>query len=197
MMSNTGDEQVRERILSATTVSAEDSGVRGFSLEQVASNAGVSRTTVYRYFPGGRTQLLEEAVTWEIGRFWRRLASAVEDEATMEDRLVAGLVVGRKLIVRSRILSNLMDPDLEELLAAAKPSEPLVNGVVRDYMRETLEAEAAAGNLREGLDLDSAADYLMRMTVSWLGSPTGVDLTDPAATRRVVRQQFLAGVVRS
>jgi len=192
-----GVDDTRERILAATTASAESSGVRGFSLEQVAATAGVSRTTVYRYFPGGRTQLVSETVTWEIGRFWRRLASAVEDLATLEDRLVAGLVVGRKLIDRSTIMSNLMDPDLEELLAAAQPSEPLVHGVVRDYIRETLESEAGAGNLREGLDLDAVADYLMRMTVSWLGSPTGVDLTDPEATRKVVRRQFLAGVVRS
>ncbi len=196
-MIDDGVDDTRERILAATTASAESSGVRGFSLEQVAATAGVSRTTVYRYFPGGRAQLVSETVTWEIGRFWRRLATAVEDLATLEDRLVAGLVVGRKLIDRSTIMSNLMDPDLEELLAAAQPSEPLVHGVVRDYIRETLEGEARAGNLRDGLDLDAAADYLMRMTVSWLGSPTGVDLTDPEATRTVVRRQFLAGVVRS
>lgn len=196
-MSEDVDEGIRERILAATTASAESSGVRGFSLEQVATTAGVSRTTVYRYFPGGRTQLVAETVTWEIGKFWSRLAAAVQDMATLEDRLVAGLVVGRKLIDRSTIMANLMDPDLEELLAAAQPAEPLVHGVVRDYLREALTAEAEAGHLRDGLDLDAAADYLMRMTVSWLGSPTGVDLTDPESTRRVVRRQFLAGVVRN
>jgi hypothetical protein len=123
------------------------------------------------------------------------LATAVQDLPTLEDRLVAGLVIGRKVMTRSRILSNLMDPDLAELIAAVQPSEPLVHGVIRDYMRSALEEEAAAGHLRDGTDLDAAAEYLMRMTLSWLGSPAGVDLTDERQARTVVQTQFLAGIV--
>ena len=57
--------------------------------------------------------------------------------------------------------------------------------------------EAAAGHLRDDVDLERAADYLMRMTLSWLGSPAGIDITDEHEARRVVRSQFLAGLVRS
>jgi AcrR family transcriptional regulator len=191
-----GAEQLRERIMDATIASAEAKGVRGLSLEDVAARAGVSRTTIYKYFPGGRSQLVEQTATWEIARFWGRLATAVADLPTLEDRLVAGLVIGRKVMTRSRILANLMDPDLAELIAAVQPSEPLIHGVIRDYMREALEVEADAGGLRDDVDLDAAADYLMRMTLSWLGSPAGVDLTDEEQTRAVVRTQFLAGIRR-
>lgn len=191
-----GAEQLRERIMEATIASAEAKGVRGLSLEDVAARAGVSRTTIYKYFPGGRSQLVEQTATWEIARFWGRLATAVADLPTLEDRLVAGLVIGRKVMTRSRILANLMDPDLAELIAAVQPSEPLIHGVIRDYMREALEVEADAGGLRDDVDLDAAADYLMRMTLSWLGSPAGVDLTDEEQTRAVVRTQFLAGIRR-
>ena len=97
----------------------EQVGVRNVSLEHVATEAGVSRTTVYRYFPGGRSQLVSETTTWEVGRFWRRLALAVADLPTMEDRLVAGLVIGTKLIRRSQIMANLMAPDLDELVERA------------------------------------------------------------------------------
>jgi AcrR family transcriptional regulator len=182
--------------MDATIASAEAKGVRGLSLEDVAARAGVSRTTIYKYFPGGRSQLVEQTATWEIARFWGRLATAVADLPTLEDRLVAGLVIGRKVMTRSRILANLMDPDLAELIAAVQPSEPLIHGVIRDYMREALEVEADAGGLRDDVDLDAAADYLMRMTLSWLGSPAGVDLTDEEQTRAVVRTQFLAGIRR-
>jgi len=34
----------------------------------------------------------------------------------------------------------------------------------------------------------------MRMTLSWLGSPAGVDITDADTARQVVRSQFLAGI---
>lgn len=185
----------RERIMAAAVSCVGRVGVRGFSLEDVASEAGVSRTTVYRYFPGGRAQLVEETTTWEIARFWRRLALAVEDLATLEDRLVAGLVIGRRVMDRSSILADMVDADFEELLAAAQPAEPLVHGVIRDYLRDALREESDAGRLRQGLDLDVTADYLTRMVLSWLGAPAGVDLTDEQQARQVVRREFLAGVV--
>jgi AcrR family transcriptional regulator len=188
--------EVRTRIMEAAVACVERSSVRQFSLEDVAAAAGVSRTTVYRYFPGGRPQLVEQTATWEVARFWGRLADAVSELPTLEDRLVSGLVIGRKVITRSRILANLLEAEFQELIAAVQPSEPLIHGVIREYMREMLEAEAAAGRLTSGTDIDVAADYLMRMTLSWLGSPGGVDLSDEAVTRRIVRQQFLAGLLR-
>lgn len=190
-----GVEALRERIMEATVASAETAGVRGFSLEDVAARAEVSRTTIYKHFPGGRSQLVEQTATWEIARFWGRLATAVEDLPTLEDRLVAGLVIGRKVMTRSRILANLMDPDLAVLIAAVRPSEPIIHGVIRDYMRDALLEERTAGTLRPDVDVEASADYLMRMTLSWLGSPAGMDLTDEAEARRVVRTQFLAGIL--
>ncbi len=186
---------VRERIMESAIGCVETAGLRGFSLEEVAARAGVSRTTIYRYFPGGRSQLVEQTATWEIARFWGRLATAVEDLATLEDRLVAGLVIGRKVMTRSTILANLMDPDFAELVAAVQPSEPLIHSVIRDYVREQLEHERTEGRLRPGVSPDVAADYLMRMILSWLGSPADVDLTDEAVARRIVETQFLAGIV--
>ena len=188
--------EVRTRIMEAAVVCAERTSVRGFSLEDVATEAGVSRTTIYRHFPGGRAQLVEQTTTWEIARFWGRLAEAVESLPTLEDRLVAGLVIGRKVMGRSRILANLMDPELLELVEAAQPSEPLIHGVIRDYMREMLAEEELAGRLRPGMTPDLGADYLMRMTLSWMGSPAGIDLTDDAAARRVISTQFLSGVLQ-
>ena len=185
----------RTRIMEAAIACAERSGVRGFSLEDVATQAGVSRTTIYRYFPGGRSQLVEQTVTREVARFWGRLAAAVANLPTLEDRLVAGLVIGRKLMERSTILANLMDPELLELVEAVQPSEPLIHGVIRDYMREMLAAEAVAGHLRPGMTPDVGAEYLMRMTLSFMSSPGGVDLTDDTAARHVIRTQFLAGVL--
>ena len=173
----------------------ERTGVRAVSLEDVAGEAGVSRTTIYRYFPGGRPQLVSETATWEVGRFWRRLALAVADLPTLEDRLVAGLVIGTKLIRKSRIMANLMDPDLDELVSALHPSESLVHQVIRDYLRDLLEEEAAAGRLRDGVEPSEAADYVTRMILSYLGSPAGWDLTNRDQTRELVRTQILAGIV--
>ena len=187
--------ETRENLMRAGIRCVERGGLRGFSIEDVAQEAGVSRTTIYRYFPGGRAQFVEETATWELARFWRRLALAVADLPTLEDRLVRGLALGSEIIGRSTIMANLMDPDLDELISALHPAEPLVHQVIRDYIGDLLGEEQAAGRLRDGIDLVEAADYLTRMMLSALGSPAGLDLTDAERTRKFVRREFLGGIV--
>lgn len=187
---------IRERIMRGALRCVEREGVSGFSLEDVAREAGVSRTSIYRHFPDGRSQLVEETATWEVGRFWARLADAVAALPTLEDRLVTGLVMGTRMIHRSSIMANLVEPDIDELASALRPAEPLVLAVMRDYMAELLEQERVAGRVRDGVDVAEAADYLTRMILSHMASPAGVDLTDEAHARSVVRREFLAGIAR-
>lgn len=190
-----GSDSVRESIMRGTLRCVERSGLTGFSLEEVARSSGCSRTSIYRHFPGGRQQLVTETATWEVGRFWAGLADAVADLEELEDRLVRGLMIGSRQISESRIMANLMDPDLDELIDALQPAQPLVMAVMRDYLVELLENERRVGRLRSGVDIDSAADYLTRMIVSVMTSPAGADLTDEAETRALVRRQFTAGIV--
>jgi hypothetical protein len=80
-------------------------------------------------------------------------------------------------------MSTLQDPDIEELAVALRPSEPLVHGVIRDYIRSLLVAEQEAGRVGLGVDVDRASDYVTRMTLSVLSSPAGVDR--PSRSQRV------------
>lgn len=185
---------IRERIIQGALRCFESSGVEGFSLEDVARGSGVSRTSIYRHFPGGRNELVQEAVTWEFAHFWTQVADAVSHLDSLEDRLVCGLAAGAELMRGSRLMTNLMDLDLEVLADALRPSEPLVHEVMNAYMVELLGWERRAGRLRPGVDVAGTADYLTRMLLSMMASPAGVDLTDIEQTRAVVRREFLAGV---
>jgi hypothetical protein len=49
--------------------------------------------------------------------------------------------------------------------------------------------------LRPGIDPPEAADYLARMLVTHMGSHGRWHLTDDEEVRRLVRTQFLAGVL--
>ena len=188
-------ETPRERILAAAVRCAARNGVQRFSLEDVANEADLSRATIYRQFPGGRDQLVQEAATWEVARFWAKVAEGIEAEATLEDRLTVGIVTGAELIRQSPIMANLGEDEVAELSTALRPSEPLVHEVIRSYLRNLLEREDQAGRLRPGTDLSEAADYLTRMVLSVLSAPVGRDLTDATAVRELVRTQFVGGIV--
>jgi AcrR family transcriptional regulator len=59
----------RTRILEATVVLSGRHGLSGFNVEAVATEAGVSRATVYRHFTEGREQMVNDAVAFEVSRF--------------------------------------------------------------------------------------------------------------------------------
>ena len=74
---------VRERLLQATYDCVARWGLAKTTIEDAAREAGVSRATVYRYFPGGRDELLSAVVGWEFSRFFLRLYEEVSEDARM------------------------------------------------------------------------------------------------------------------
>ncbi|MGH9304253.1 MAG: TetR/AcrR family transcriptional regulator [Acidimicrobiales bacterium] len=49
-------------------------GVAATSLDDAARAAGVSRATLYRYFPGGREELMSAVINWQTLLFFHQLA---------------------------------------------------------------------------------------------------------------------------
>jgi len=178
--------------MDATVTCVERVGLGGFALEDVATEAGVSRATIYRHFEGGRDQLISETVTREVADFWRGLAEEVADLVGLENRLVGGLMAANERIASHGLLQRLLAAEPEYILAAIFESEPLVLLVLRGYIRELLNGQL----LRPGVDPDEAADYLTRMTLTHMGSHGRWDMADEAQVRRLVRSQFLAGVLQ-
>jgi AcrR family transcriptional regulator len=183
--------EARDGVLAATVRCAGRVGIERITVEEVAREAGVSRATVYRWFPGGRDQLIDEGVTWEVGRFLARLGRAVEDAPDFATRLERGLSFARHAFERHEVLQRLIATEPGGLLPQLQATAPLALAVMRDYLVPFLEAE----QLRPGISVPQAADYLARMFVSLFTSPGEWDLDDPAEVRALVRGRLLAGIL--
>lgn len=168
-------------------------GLSRITVEEVARDAGVSRATVYRWFPGGRDQLVDEAITWEVGRFLARLADAVADAPDFPSRLEQGLVFAHKAIEQHRVLQRVLEIEPGGLLPQLRETAPLIVAVIRDYLVPLLAHE----RLREGVEPDAAADYLARMVLSFIAGQGRWRFDDPNEVRELVRTHFLAGVVEA
>jgi AcrR family transcriptional regulator len=167
------------------------------TLDDVAKASGVSRATIYRLFPGGRDQLLRETVGWEMNRFFARLADAVADAPDLAARLETALTFAHRAVRDHEVLQRVLITEPETLLPLITLEQQRVLGYITEYLRPLLAAEAAAGRLRPGVDVDHAADYLARMVLSLIGSPGGWDLTDPQAVGTLVRAELLGGILAS
>jgi len=181
----------RTRILVAAVACVGRAGLDKTSLEDVAQEAGLSRATVYRYFEGGRDQLVAAAVAWEVANYLARLGAATAPEPDLEAKLVRGLLFGHRAIDEHALLQRLLSTERDALLPNLRSVMPMMQRLVRSAIRAELESVA----VRPEVDRDDAADYLTGLFLSYLGSPGQWDLDDEEAVRRLVRTQFLAGIV--
>lgn len=182
----------RDRVLGAVVTCAGRVGLARITVDEVAREAGVGRASVYRWFPGGREQLVDEAITWEVGRFLGRLADAVDDAPDLRTRLVRWLALAHRAIVEHDVLQRLLATEPGGLLPHLQQTAPLVAAVLRDSLVEHVAAEPRR---RPDVDPVEAAEWLARMVLSFVIEQGRWDLDDPGETGRLVDTQLLAGII--
>jgi AcrR family transcriptional regulator len=187
----TVNERTRTRLLEATLRCVERWGLEKTSLEDVAREANLSRATVYRYFAGGREELVHETVSWEVGRFFQRLEQEIAAEPDLAGKVRRGLMFGHQAVEEHALLQRILATEPEALLTELSNTIPLIEQAIRAYFLALLRAES----LRPAVSAGEAADYLTRLFLSYVGSQGQWDFTDESAVDELVRTQFLAGVV--
>ena len=182
----------RDRLVAATLRCIEARGMASTTLADVAREAGISRATLYRHVPGGRSELISAAVLAEATRFIDGIDSVMDGDDVVAS-LAAGLAVGNRSLKEHVLLQQVLSTEPGPLLAELYSSEPQLHDVIAARVRALLERE----ELREGTDLEEATSYIAGMFLAYMGSQGRWDLSDPAQVRRLVRTQFLAGVLAS
>jgi AcrR family transcriptional regulator len=180
----------RVRIVDATLRRMATHGVRKTTLDDVAREAGISRATLYRAFPGGKEAVLAAVVETETARFFSALAVAMGEAHDLEDVLVAGMVEAARRLSGHRALAYLVvhEPEvvspwmafggMDRLLGAA-------SGFAAPFFGRWLEPDQAA----------RAAEWGVRIVLSYLAAPSpGADLTDPDQARHLVSTFVIPGI---
>ena len=182
---------VRERILVATYDCVARWGLAKTTVADAAREAGVSRATVYRYFPGGRGELLDAVVAWEYARFFARLYDEVRTAGTLEEVMERVLLFARRAIEGHEVLQRLLETEPEALL----PTLGVKSRGTHEALAAFFAPYLARHRLAPGVDVEEAADFCGRMVLSYIASPGRWALDDPAQVARLVRAELLAGIV--
>jgi AcrR family transcriptional regulator len=167
----------RDRILDAAESCLRRDGIRRTTAAGVAAEAGVSRAWLYRHFPDKAT-LLSAALIRRDQAFWVDAQQRVDAADGFAARVVAAVVLARAA-------------PLGPLATELRESEPEAFGAVIGtfvddivpglswFWRAQLEAGVATGELRAGLDVQGAAEWVMRIVVSLVSVPgQAVDIDD-------------------
>lgn len=189
MAHDSGD--VRTRLIEGTYACVVRQGIGATSLEDAAREAGVSRATLYRYFPGGRDELMGAVIMWETLRFFQALAEAVSGAPDLETLLVDGVLAAHTSIAQHAVLQKILQTEPELLIPQLSVDAPRLVALVQAFF----VGRFADHELRSCLDPAEAAEYVARMVLSFITSPGRWDLSDREQVRELVRSEMLAGVV--
>ena len=181
----------RERILDATLRVVSRVGVAGLTLDDVARDAGCGRATVYRTFPGGRDEVLQQAALTELHRYLLALGAALDAATDLAEQLTAAVHATAVFVTGSAPLRHVLANEPGAILAHV--------AFDKSYVVFGLAHEVLAPRLAQHLPDDraaEAAEWLARLGLSYLAVPNpAVDLTDPDAARHLVTTFVLPGLV--
>lgn len=181
----------KHRILEATYACITRSGLGRVTVEDAAREAGVSRATVYRHFPGGRDELVRETVGHEVVHFFIRLAEAVAPATSLGDVLEEALLHAHAAVANHEVLQKLLATEPDRLLPNLSVEANRLLPPIAAFLAPHLESQP----LRPGIEVGAAAEYVARMVLSLVGSPGRWDLTDRDEVGELVRTELLAGLL--
>ncbi|MCU1353481.1 MAG: transcriptional regulator, TetR family [Acidimicrobiales bacterium] len=178
---------MEDKVLDAALTLVGRYGVGKCALADVAREAGCSRATLYRLFPGGKTHLFQAMGRRELLRFLGRISEAVTGETDAESALSTAITTAAAAMRDHAALQFVLAHEPGLLL-------PYLGFKQVDRLYRAVSA-AGAPHLVRFVGAERASwtgEWLARLVISFVFNPDpAVDLTDDADARRLVRT-FLA-----
>ena len=148
----------RMQILNAAMTCLIRHGPKHTNISTVASQAGVSRPTVYAHFES-LDDLVSEAITQGIGILSESIKAHASSYETPGDRVVAAFEYGLSLADQVDILRRPMSFDIPKMERDIIPAEAI------DTAREVLR-RLIGDDLGDGLEADEKSETAVRLFLS-------------------------------
>ena len=169
------EHEARRRIVEAAAACLDRAGLTKTSLSDIAAEAGVTRQTVYRYFPSLADILGAVAITG-VEEFAARMEHHLTSFRTPADVAVESVVFGVRAVPGEPHLSLLLQAGEGDFFTGAVTSREWLALGAR-ILRNVPVDWAHAGVVTDE-DFAGLAEVLMRLFLSFLRYPSTPPLTD-------------------
>lgn len=178
------------RVVDATLRCIARCGLTKTTVDDVAREAGISRATLYRLFPGGKDAVVRAVVETGTARLFSDIGAAMGSATDVESLLVTGI---------TRAARHLRSIDALDYLVRNEPGTVLPH-LAFDGLDRLLDAACRftvpfLGRWLEPEEAARAAEWAARIVVSYLMCPGGdVDLEEEVDVARLVSTFVMPGI---
>ena len=180
----------RVRVIDGTLTCLARHGTAKTTVDDIARQAGLSRATVYRVFPGGRDEILSAVVDTEMARLFSALGVRLGEANDLTEALVSGIVEASSRIRNHAALAYLVAHEPEMVLGhlAFDESNRLLttaSGFTAPFLARWMRPAEA----------ERVAEWATRIVLSYAIAPSPhTDLTDSADAERLVSTFVIPGI---
>ncbi|HEX4016369.1 MAG TPA: TetR/AcrR family transcriptional regulator [Frankiaceae bacterium] len=183
----------RDRLLDAAERCLRTTGIRRTTVGQIAEDAGVSRAWLYRLFPD-KISLIGAALLRGDEEFWSEARAQVEAADGLAGQVAAAVAFSHAHQPRALVL-RLKEDEPEAFAAVVGSGLRQILPGMSSFWHPYLEAARVRGEVRAGLDIARAAEWILRIVISLVTTPgDAVDIDDPAQVRAFLTDFLVAGL---
>lgn len=184
------------RIAAALLECAARWGLAKTTIDDVAKAAGVSRATVYRLYPGGKSAISDAASHAEVVRLSGELDDALRGIDDLEDALTETIRLAVSFLSAQEALSFLRDHEPAEFARLLGPERLDSLLCTAGAILSPLLAAAFVNAGTTDVELrDDVSVWIARIIASHVLQPSAtVDLSDPSDARELVRSYVLPAI---
>lgn len=174
-MSN--EEEILATILQAAKHCYLHFGVEKTGMQDIARQAKLARSTVYRYYASS-DELLLALISTEMQAMNRELTKKLARFQQPEDIIVEGIVIAIKAIPRHPLLSQVFAGDTSSALRQKIWNSPTIVALGTDLMATVMQTSLEQGHLQQTVRSEVLIEWVYRILLSFLSLPSNWIKTD-------------------
>lgn len=190
-------EEARSRILDAAERCFFRASIGKVTVDDIAGEADLSRSTIYQHF-SGRDEILEGVITRMTDAWTALMAEQLDDYGTLEEWIVDVMVMLVTTIRSDPALVSAFSDDGRSIAGRVVGNSREITSRARTFAHEIVERAGSerSSEIRGDISIDEASDHLVRIGMALVagGDPIA---DDSESLRRYVSEFVVAPLIAS
>lgn len=171
------EDDIQKIILQAAKQCYLHYGVEKTGMQDIAREAKLARSTIYRYYPTA-DDLLLALISMEMQVMNRELSKKLARFERPEDVIVEGVVIALKAIPQHPLLSQVFAGDSSSALRQKVWNSPAIVALGTDLMATVMQTSLEQGHLQQSVRSEVLIEWVYRILLSFLSLPSNWVKTD-------------------